>query len=197
MTKVGFVRHGTTLWNKEGRAQGSSDVPLDAQGRQEAEKVAERLCTDHWDVIYTSDLSRANDTAEAIARAMGGMDLHRDKRLRERDCGQIEGMNEAERTATWGYNWRSLDLGQETAESMVERGMSFLNEVSATHEGDHILIVSHGTFIKQLLTHLSPEIDAQTLLGNTSVSCIASGENGWTLELLNCTKHLEPMQSES
>ncbi|TMN22039.1 histidine phosphatase family protein [Lentibacillus cibarius] len=191
MTTIGFVRHGTTLWNKQGRAQGNSDVPLDAQGIREAEQAAARLCTENWDVIYASDLTRAKQTAEAVARAIGKVELHVDKRIRERDCGRIEGMTEEERTATWGPDWRSLDLGLETRERMVERGMSFLDEVAAKHEGENILIVSHGTFLKQLLTYLIPEIDTQTLLANTSVSCITSGDDGWKLEYLNCTKHLE------
>ncbi|RYG71799.1 histidine phosphatase family protein [Lentibacillus lipolyticus] len=191
MTKIGFVRHGTTLWNKQGRLQGNSDVPLDEQGLREAEQAAARLATENWDVIYASDLTRAKQTAEAVARAMGEVELHLDKRLRERYCGQIEGMTEEERIATWGPDWRSLDLGVETKESMIERGISFFEEVAAKHEGENILMVSHGAFLKQLLIYYIPEIDSQISLANTSVSCIVSGENGWQLELLNCTKHLE------
>ena len=67
MTTIGFVRHGVTAWNKEGRAQGSSDIPLDEEGIEMAEHVANRLATESWDVIYTSHLLRAKKTAEIIA----------------------------------------------------------------------------------------------------------------------------------
>ncbi|WP_217589591.1 histidine phosphatase family protein [Lentibacillus saliphilus] len=190
MTKVGFVRHGITAWNKEGRAQGSSDIPLDEEGRQEAEKVAGRLCGEAWDVIYASDLLRAKETAESIAREIGHVELHFDTRLRERNGGQIEGTTEEERVLKWGTDWPMLDLGLETNESIVERGMACLNEIVEKHEGENILIVSHGAFIKRLLTHVISDIDHNSSLANTSVTCIVARDNGWELDLFNCTKHL-------
>ena len=67
MTIIGFIRHGVTAWNKEGRAQGSTDVPLDEEGIAMAERVAERIAKEQCDVIYTSPLIRAKKTAESIA----------------------------------------------------------------------------------------------------------------------------------
>ena len=68
MTTIGFIRHGVTAWNKEGRAQGTTDVPLDDEGILMARKtVAKRLEKEHWDVIYTSPLIRAKHTAEIIS----------------------------------------------------------------------------------------------------------------------------------
>ena len=72
MTTIGFVRHGVTAWNKEGRAQGSSDIPLDDEGIEMAEHVAKRLAEEQWDVIYTSPLIRAKKTAEIIAAEKAG-----------------------------------------------------------------------------------------------------------------------------
>ena len=66
ITTFGFIRHGVTAWNKEGRAQGSSDVPLDQEGIEMAQRLAERLAMEQWDVIYTSPLIRAAKTAEII-----------------------------------------------------------------------------------------------------------------------------------
>ncbi len=62
MTRIGFVRHGSTVWNKERRAQGSSDIPLDQDGLAEAQKLAKRLSAEKWDAIYTSPsiTSKAN-----------------------------------------------------------------------------------------------------------------------------------------
>lgn len=59
--KLGLIRHGSTAWNREGRAQGSSNIPLDKEGVDGARLLADRLCQDNWDVIYTSDLMRATN----------------------------------------------------------------------------------------------------------------------------------------
>jgi len=74
LTTIGFVRHGVTAWNKEGRAQGSSDIPLDDEGIAMAQHVAKRFAEEQWDVIYTSPLIRAKKTAEIIAERVKGLD---------------------------------------------------------------------------------------------------------------------------
>lgn len=71
MTRIGLIRHGSTAWNKEGRIQGHTDNPLDEEGLQQAEAIAERLSGEHWDYIYSSDLLRARQTAEVIAAKLG------------------------------------------------------------------------------------------------------------------------------
>ena len=81
MTTIGFVRHGVTAWNKEGRAQGNTDVPLDEEGIEMAERVADRIQLEEWDVIYTSPLVRAKKTAEIIAEKQSGAELFTQKAL--------------------------------------------------------------------------------------------------------------------
>ncbi|HLR09570.1 MAG TPA: histidine phosphatase family protein [Bacillota bacterium] len=190
MTKIGFVRHGVTAWNKERRAQGISDVPLDEEGFAEAERVGERLRTDDWDIIFTSDLMRARQTAEAIAERMGMARVHPDFRLRERSFGEVEGTTEEERIAEWGENWYERDLGIEAYEDVVARGMDFLHDVITAHSEKNILVVSHGAFIKYLLMELVTHAPVEESLDNTSITCLVKSANGWELELYNCTKHL-------
>src|SRR5699024_7060288 len=86
-----IVRHGHTQWNGEGRIQGTTDVALDSQGRAQAAAAAEALRTVRPSVIYTSDLARAADTAQAIADVCD-VDVRVDKRLRERAYGPWEGL---------------------------------------------------------------------------------------------------------
>src|SRR5699024_10876406 len=116
MIRIGFVRHGMTNWNKEQRAQGRSDIPLNDEGRIEAEQLAKRLQNEKWDVIYASDLARAKETAETIESKMRGVVVHLDSRLREVGRGLVEGTTETERVAEWGSNWRELDLEMESAD---------------------------------------------------------------------------------
>ncbi|ASK64467.1 histidine phosphatase family protein [Virgibacillus phasianinus] len=189
MTKIGFVRHGITPWNIEGRAQGNSDIPLNGQGLAEAQQLAARLRTEDWDVIYSSDLLRASQTAETIADKMG-VQLHLDPRLREVGGGLIEGTTEEERIDKWGRNWRELDLGMETHANIIARGLPFIEKVHDKHKSQNILIVSHGSFIKHLLSELVPQFKIEDSLKNTSFTSLIECENGWDCNLYNCTRHL-------
>ncbi|HEU5141141.1 MAG TPA: histidine phosphatase family protein [Bacillales bacterium] len=190
MTRIGIIRHGSTPWNKEGRAQGSSDIPLDETGRAEAGKLADRLSTESWDVIYSSNLLRAKQTAEIVGEKVGRQ-IQLDPRLREAGGGQIEGTTEEERVLKWGKDWRELDLGLEKAESVITRGLSFVEEIVAQHENKKILIVSHGSFIRHLLLELLPNASTEWHLKNTSLTTLFKTGNGWGCELYNCTRHLD------
>jgi 2,3-bisphosphoglycerate-dependent phosphoglycerate mutase len=189
MTMIGIIRHGSTPWNKEGRAQGNSDIPLDADGCYQAEKLADRLQEEEWDVIYSSHLLRAKQTAEIIANKLG-LPVNLDDRLREASGGQIEGTTEEERITKWGSNWRDLDLGIESNTSVITRGMSIINELTEKHPNKNILIVSHGSFIRQLLEKLAPAVTEVKRLENTSLTKLRMADSGWERELYNCTKHL-------
>ncbi|ENQ3079136.1 histidine phosphatase family protein [Bacillus sp. WLY-B-L8] len=191
MTKIGIIRHGSTPWNKEGRAQGSSDISLDQAGILDAYKLAERLCKENWDFIYASDLLRAKQTAEIIGEKLPNIPLYLEPRLREAGGGQIEGTTEEERILKWGKNWRELDLGIESADRVIERGLSVIEEVAIKHENKNILIVSHGAFIRHLLKELVPHLHMAESPKNTSLTKLIKLENGWDSELYNCTVHLD------
>lgn len=189
MIKIGLIRHGCTDWNKEGRAQGHSDIPLCEEGIEQARKLAERLEHEKWDVIYSSDLGRAAKTAVAIANKKG-IELNLDTRLRERHGGQIEGTTEAERINKWGDNWRDLDLGVEPRSEITERGMAGIKDMMKEHPNQNILIVSHGAFIKQLLRTWFPGQDMEASLGNCSITVVETDGNEWNLALHNCVVHI-------
>ncbi|SFE17107.1 probable phosphoglycerate mutase [Lentibacillus persicus] len=189
MNKLGFVRHGVTQWNKEGRAQGRTDIPLDEEGLNQARLLAERMERGVWDIVYASDLKRAAQTAEIINGKLE-TELCLDSRLREVDCGLIEGTTEQERIREWGPRWRELDMQFESHASIISRGMNFIDELSKNHSNKNILIVSHGSFIKHLLQELSPEAGLNDSLLNTSLTSLLKCESGWECELYNWTDHL-------
>lgn len=189
MTIIGIIRHGSTAWNKEGRAQGSSDIPLDQDGLTQAHALAERLSKEEWDLIYSSELSRAKQTADIIAERLGLPAPRTDRRLREAEGGLIEGTTEQERIERWGEDWRELDLGIESYEKVTARGLEFLEEVRALHPNKKILLVSHGSFIRQLLKKITPD-QAEEKLHNTSMTRVKRIQNGWDCELYNCIAHL-------
>lgn len=191
MTTIGFIRHGVTAWNKEGRAQGNTDVPLDQEGIQMAERAAERLQGEEWDVIYASPLIRATRTAEIIAEKHPGVDFFQDKRLVEIGGGIIEGTTEDERVTKWGLDWRNQELGFEPEEIINSRGMSFIEEIKQKHPGKRVLVVSHGGFIRRILSALVPTTEFSRNIGNTSVSIVELDDQENICHLFNCMKHLE------
>ncbi len=191
LTTIGFVRHGVTSWNKEGRAQGSSDIPLDDEGIAMAEHVAKRFAEEQWDVIYTSPLIRAKKTAEIIAARTPGITLLEDNRLREFGGGLIEGTTVAERLEKWGQSWREMELGIEPDEEIISRGMAFVEDMKVAHTGQRVLVVSHGGFIKRLIGALVPNEDLGEKVDNTSLTIVELFDEENSCHLFNCTKHLE------
>jgi 2,3-bisphosphoglycerate-dependent phosphoglycerate mutase len=190
MTRIALIRHGSTAWNKEGRMQGSTDIPLDAEGIVQAQKLGLRLADEQWDMVFTSQLSRARQTGEIIAAQLGITDFFQDERLREVSGGLTEGTSEPERIEKWGPDWRQLELGMETEAAVCERGLGFIGDLLDEHAGKHILIVSHGSFIRHLLRKIAPDLTIAEHLKNTSVTRFTIKDNLWDCELYNCTKHL-------
>lgn len=192
MTIIGIVRHGITDWNLQGIAQGSADVPLNDTGRAQAMAVAERLAAEEpWDMIVSSDLARAKETAEIISDKLALPIRFFDTRLREMSGGEIEGTTEEQRQEKWGADWRQLDLGMESKEAVAQRGVEFIHDISADFAGKRVLMVSHGGLIGITLRNLFPERFKKTNLENTSLTILEHNESSWDCTLYNCIKHLE------
>jgi len=190
VTRIGLIRHGSTSWNKEGRAQGHTDNSLDEEGKQQAAAIAERLSGESWDYIYSSDLLRARQTAEIIANKLGIPIAGLLPGIREMNGGLIEGTTEAERIERWGDSWKTMDLGLETPEAARKRGRKVIMELAAKHPGQNILIVSHGAVLRHTLRELVPDLSTDELLKNTSITRITLQDEVWSCELYNCVEHL-------
>ena len=150
--RIIFWRHGRTPWNAEQRFQGQTDIPLDEIGIGQAERAAGMLASLRPSRIICSDLLRARQTAEPLARILG-LEVHLDEGLRETFAGEWEGLQRPELEAGYGdllQRWsadpdvRSGITGEtriEVAERMVisvERG---LQEVGP---GEALMVVTHG-----------------------------------------------------
>lgn len=190
MTTIGLIRHGITEWNELGRAQGRTDIPLNELGKQQAMRIAERLSFEEWDMIGSSNLLRAIETATIIGEKTNLPISFLDERIQEMYCGEIEGTTEKERVQKWGRNWREQDLGMETLEEAFNRGIEFLDELVQLHRGKRVLVVSHGAMIGILLHRLFPDIFRSTYMDNTSLTILTNTDGIWDCRLYNCTKHL-------
>ena len=99
MTTLLLVRHGETDWNADGRLQGHTDRPLTDFGRRQARDLAAALAGEDLTAIYSSDLTRARETAEIVAERLG-LPVVLDRDLREKDWGNWEGLTAVERDAS-------------------------------------------------------------------------------------------------
>lgn len=152
MTTILLARHGETEWNAAGRWQGQADPPLNETGKAQAERLAELLDPYPLAAIYASDLERARATAEAVGRRRGlPVLLRRD--LREVDCGSWSGRFHADLPPEQVARWRAGEKaweGGESYEEMAERILAAVFDIAARHDGEHVLIVSHGGAIRAI-----------------------------------------------
>lgn len=149
MTELILVRHGETDWNRDGRFQGHADPPLNRAGRRQALALAEELEGLELDVVYTSDLRRAAETAEIIA-SQRRIPLHRDPGLREVDVGSWSGLTRAEIDERFPGADRH---DGESRDAHRDRVLQAVTAIAERHPGRRILIVSHGGSLRAVLSH--------------------------------------------
>jgi probable phosphoglycerate mutase len=162
VTRLCIVRHGETAWNAEHRVQGQLDVPLSAVGQAQALAAAKVLARENFDVIYSSDLSRAQQTARPTASALG-MEVRSERDLRERHYGIFERMTYAEVKVKHAAEYarfaaREPEFDFVTGESLLvfaRRCMAVLNRIAAAHPGAHVLVFTHGGVLDELYRHVN------------------------------------------
>jgi 2,3-bisphosphoglycerate-dependent phosphoglycerate mutase len=190
-TRIGWIRHGVTIWNQLGKIQGVTDIPLSPEGVEQAGRLADRLVREGetWNGVLCSDLTRAVQTGEIIARRLG-IPLRMDRRLRERFFGEAEGTTEPERLARWGPDWRCLVADQESNELLKARSHAFVEELTLGHPGEAWLVVTHGSLLARILQSMCRDLDDSHLL-NASLTILEKQEQNWIPLLHNCTAHLD------
>ncbi len=194
-TTLVLVRHGETEWNLTHRYQGTTDIPLNETGREQARRVAGALGHDDWDTIVSSPLSRAMETARAIAAATGIESIAEDRDLQERGYGEAEGLTLAERERTWpGGDWPGL----ESWDDVATRTMTAIERIAADHRGQRVLVVCHGGVINSILAVLSKgELGTgKTVILNTSLTTLTQRGDEWTIGTVNDVAHLEAVAAD-
>ncbi|MBV9120463.1 MAG: 2,3-bisphosphoglycerate-dependent phosphoglycerate mutase, partial [Chloroflexi bacterium] len=153
-----LLRHGQSQWNLENRFTGWVDQPLTDAGRLEAAQAGERLAATgiHFDVAYSSVLSRANETLRIAQEKLGAtaLPVHRDQALNERMYGDLQGLNKAETAQKFGDEqvliWRrSYDVAPPNGESLKDtqaRAVPYYEKVIEPdlRAGKNVLVVAHG-----------------------------------------------------
>lgn len=193
--RIVFVRHGETDYNLEGRWQGSgSDVSLNATGRAQATRVAEALASRFAGVvatIYSSDLSRALETAGIIAARLE-LPVVEEPALRELSHGAWEGRTQAEVETRWpaeyaAYAADPYRVGRGGGDSYADLERRFwpaLERIAGAHRGRRVVAVSHGGPIRLALSTIleRPLAERDALgVGNGAWFELSRSAGGWSL----------------
>ncbi|HET8780671.1 MAG TPA: histidine phosphatase family protein [Agromyces sp.] len=174
---IALIRHGQTDWNLAERMQGRSDIPLNATGREQARVAASALVNESWDVVVSSPLGRARETAEIIA---GTLDMPLGATyddLIEQDFGEAEGTF----VADLDRRWPDRDFaGKEPDAEMGPRGIRALERIAVDHPGARVLAVAHGTLIRHTLAAITGHEERHyPKLENASSSFVRFTDAAW------------------
>ena len=200
VTSLMLVRHGETAWNVEGRIQGHLDIALNELGEAQAAALGKRLSGEKFDWVYASDLLRAYSTARS---ALGDPQrtIVKDKRLRERHLGVLQGLTgheaKADQPAAWqAFKSRDPELALAGGESLGEfsrRVIGFLEEIADKHAGRRILAATHGGVLDVAYRHalgMPPSLARDFPIYNASVNVLCHDHRGWRIEAWGDISHL-------
>ncbi|MDP2092551.1 MAG: histidine phosphatase family protein [Hydrogenophaga sp.] len=201
VTRILAVRHGETAWNHDTRIQGHTDIDLNERGRWQAAQLAHALTDEPIDAFYASDLSRALETARAVAR-LHDQPVHTHAGLRERCFGRFEGHTWVELEARYPEEstaWRKRvpDFAPPGGESLLQlqaRVVAAVNELAARHPGEQVLIAVHGGVLDILYraaTRLELQAPRSWELTNTAINRLLWTPEGLSLVGWADTGHLQ------
>lgn len=188
-TNVCLIRHGETDWNREDRLQGREDIELNERGREQARVTADYLHGYNWNVVVTSPLKRAGETASIIADHLGIERVDVMPEFIQRDYGAASGMT-----------YKEIDLAfpdgkiprLEDRYELHLRCMEGLNALPIKYPSSNVLVVTHSAVIKAILGGVSGhEVNVGGRhMGNAGLSLLQFHGGAWEIESYNATVHL-------
>ena len=201
-TRIIAVRHGETAWNADARIQGQRDIGLNETGRWQAQRVGQALAEEPITAVYSSDLERAQATAQSISEVKG-VPVIPHEGLRERSFGMFEGKTFDEIHQTWpehAHNWRKRipewqpPEGGESLIQLRERVTRTVQELAAKHPGEQIVVVAHGGVLDALYrVATGQEVNSPRTweLPNGAINRLLWTPQGFTLVGWSDTQHLD------
>ena len=200
-TRLCIVRHGETAWNAEHRVQGQLDVPLNAVGRAQALAASKVLAREKFDAIYSSDLSRARQTAAPTAELLS-MEVATDPALRERHYGIFERLTYAEVKEKFPEDYarfhaREPDYNFRTGESLKDfsaRSIAVISKIADANKDRSVLVFTHGgvlDYVYRFITGLSLSAEREFGIPNAGLNRIEITPAGWQIRAWADVAHLE------
>lgn len=204
--RVILIRPGETDWNRMGRWQGWVASPLNEHGRKQVEQLAKYVRNIGMSALYSSDLYRAEQTAEILSGSLGFKPVL-DSRLRERNIGEWQGLTRAEMQAWYPDLYAALMADRigfrvpagESLGDVKARVIEAFNAILAENTGETIGIISHTAALHLLLLELIAGYKIGDItFDNTSVTTIQRTEaSQWKLVTANDTLHLEGLETQA
>lgn len=205
-TRICLVRHGETDWNVERRLQGHEDIPLNKTGVAQARALGARLVDARFDAIYSSDLTRALDTAKQVSKTTG-IPITLLPAVRERNFGVFQGHTREEAEVLFPeiqarVTRREPDFVPPDGESLrqcFERIARVLESLADQHAGQTILLVAHGGVLdaaRRFVTAMPLQQPRDYELGNAALNWLARAEGIWTMGDWNDQSHLSSSRDE-
>lgn len=202
MTTVILIRHGESEANREDIFAGHLNVDLMPKGVEQAQKTAQYIVENYTvDKIYASDLKRAYKTGKTLADKLG-MEIIADKRFREIDAGEWDGIkfNElgdkyAEEFRIWRDDIANAKCtGGESVEDLRKRVFGAATEVAENNDGKTVVIATHATPIRVMQTYVQmgslEKMNDIPWVSNASVSVFEYDNGKWTCKAVSVDKHL-------
>lgn len=205
ITSIVLIRHGETAWNAERRLQGHIDIALNAEGLRQAQALAGALADQRFDAIVSSDLQRAHQTAQALARVQA-MPVHSDAALRERCFGGFEGLLYAEIEQRFPREfaaWQARDVDgampagarvAETFRQFSQRVIGAISRLAEQHRGQSLALVAHGGVLEcayRAALGLSLETPRNFPVMNASINRFTVADGKLTLVSWGEVAHLQ------
>jgi len=206
-----LVRHGETDWNRAGRLQGQLEVPLNANGRRQAQELAARLAREHrvapFAAVYTSDLGRARETASAACEVLGLRPAERAD-LRERHFGVLSQLTLAEAAARepelharlMARDADFVPAGGESLAQLFRRSVAALSQIAHAWPGGQVIVVTHGGVVDaawRAARGLALEVKRDHELFNAGINRVRVDGERFELAGWNDVAHLQPSSAIS
>ncbi|HZS46063.1 MAG TPA: histidine phosphatase family protein [Blastocatellia bacterium] len=204
-TRVILIRHGESTGNAEGRFCGQMEFPLSELGRKQAALTAAKLKQEPISVVYSSDLSRAMETALPIATDRN-LEVNATPHFRERNMGDLHGLTFEEVKRNFPDQFESImrrdaDSAPTKGEShrqMYSRVSAEFDKIVANHSGETIVIVAHGLVLHHIFRHIiSARFDEEKFLlivDNCAISRFELSDSGlWRIRTINDAGHLSAL----
>lgn len=202
-TRLVVIRHAETEWNIQNKFQGHLDSKLTLPGIKQAEAIADTLKGEAYDVIYSSDLERAKQTAEIIARSLN-LKVYTEKDLREINLGVMQGLKKdefivkyPEVISKYHADPEYVIPGGESKLQLYNRATGILEKIIRKHKGHNILLVAHGGVLDCIIRNtfdIPLNKQRNFSLFNASINRFAVEDGEWKLESWGETSHMRDIQ---
>ncbi len=188
MTKLCLVRHGQTDWNLMKKMQGQTNIPLNQTGKQQARECRDYLAEMDFDLIVSSPLSRAKETATIINEKLM-LPIVEMNEFMERHFGVAEGMEFEERESRFPNRQYP---NEEPGEEFKERLVNGLSEIHNKYPNQSVLVVAHGAVIHMIFSMLDTNHDRESKIGlhNGCINHLHFIQGIWKIKGYNLVNHL-------